>query len=269
MTNLRLQILISTFGADGLHRVAAMDLPRLAGLGYVVSCQDPDGEISDPEKILPVRDDVEVYLHADRGLGLNRSHALQHARAEFVLLADDDLRYDAAALSEAMDIMAAHPQTDVFAFRYGGPDNKVYPPAEHDLSTPIKGYNLTSFELGYRLQALRDKQLDFSPLLGVGAPYLQAAEESIFTERCLQAGLRGRFFPLTIVEHSGLTTGLRSASKPGVVRSTAAYIYVKYGHAEGFLRCLLLARRTPLPYFRALAYALQGFAYAIRHNDEL
>lgn len=41
MNTPRLQILISTFAADGLHRVAAMNLPELDGIGYIVSCQDP------------------------------------------------------------------------------------------------------------------------------------------------------------------------------------------------------------------------------------
>lgn len=269
MKALRLQILISTFGAAGLRRVSRMSLPRISGVGYVVSCQDPDGEISCPRQLLPDRADVELYIHSDRGLGLNRSHALSHACAEFVLVADDDLEYDRDSLCEALRIMESRPDTDVFAFRYSGADNKVYPPSEHDLAIPFRGYNLTSFELAYRLSALRSKNLDFSRLLGVGAPYLTAGEESVFTERCLQAGLAGRFFPLTIVHHPGLTTGLRSGSSPGVVRSIAAYIYVKYGFAEGILRSLLLAGRVPLPYFRALGYAFQGMCYAIKHKREL
>ena len=269
MNRLKLQILICTYGADGLSRVAQMNLPRLDGIGYIVSCQDPDGAIADSVGLLPPRPDVELYIHADRGLGLNRRHAMEHATAEFVLVADDDLSYDADALAEALRIMEAHDDVDIFAFRYSGADNKLYPPAEHNLATPFKGYNLTSFELAYRLSAVRAAGVTFSPLLGVGAPYLSAGEENIFTERCLQRGLRGRFFPLTIVEHPGPTTGYRLASKPGTIRSTAAFIYVKYGFAEGLLRCLLLAGRTPQPYHEALLYALQGMAYAIKHRKEL
>lgn len=269
MKELRLQILISTFGADGLRRVSEMNLPRLDGVGYIVSCQDPGRTISEPYSILAVRDDVKLFIHSDRGLGLNRSHAMASATAEFVLVADDDLRYDASALCQALAIMESHPGVDIFAFRYSGADNKLYPPDEHDLSESFKGYNLTSFELGYRLSAVRGRGVDFSPLLGVGAPYLTASEENIFTERCLQQGLRGRFFPLTIVEHPGPTTGYRLASNPGTVRSTAAFIYVKYGLAEGLARCLLLAGRVPLPYHKALLYAFQGMAYAVKHRKEL
>lgn len=269
MTALRLQILICTYGSDGLRRVAGMQLPDLPGLGYVVSCQDPDGTVGCPSAILPQRDDMELHIHADRGLGLNRRHALGHASAEFVLLADDDLCYDRDALAEAMSLMESHPELDIFAFRYSGPDCKLYPPSRHNLREPFKGYNLTSFELAFRLSAVQAAGVDFSPLLGVGAPYLRAAEESVFTERCLQAGLRGCFFPLTIVRHPGLTTGLRAAADPGVVRSTAAYIYIKYGLCEGLLRSLLLAWRTPVAYPRALVYALQGMAYAVRHRKEL
>ena len=89
MNTPRLQILISTFAADGLHRVAAMNLPELDGIGYIVSCQDPERTVSAPAAILPPRRDLKLYMHSDRGLGLNRSHALGHAEAEFVLLAED------------------------------------------------------------------------------------------------------------------------------------------------------------------------------------
>ncbi len=269
MNTPRLQILISTFAADGLHRVAAMNLPELDGIGYIVSCQDPERTVSAPAAILQPRRDLRLYMHSDRGLGLNRSHALGHAEAEFVLLADDDLQYSADGLARALQAMEEHPDTDIFAFRYSGADNKLYPPDMHDLSKPFKGYNFTSFELAFRLKAIRDRKLDFSPLTGVGAPYLTAAEESIFAERCLQQGLRGLFIPLTIVCHPGLTTGYRLASSAGFVRSTAAYIYVKYGIVSGVARCLLLAARVPLPYPRALVYALQGMAYAVKHRREL
>ena len=269
MTKARLQILICTFGTDGLHRVAAMCLPQVPQVAYIVSCQLPEGDEAQARAILSDRPDVEMYIHRDRGLGLNRRHALDHADAEFVLLDDDDLQYYAAALAEALRIMESHPCVDVFAFRYDGPDNKLYPAAEHDLSVPLRNYNLTSFELAFRLSAVRSAGLNFSALLGVGAPYLEAAEESIFTERCLQAGLRGRFFPLTICRHPGLTTGLRSAARPGVIRSTAAYIRIRYGLCQGLLRCLLLARRAPVPYFKGLLYALQGMAYSIKHNKDL
>lgn len=252
-----------------MRRVAAMELPQIAGVRYVVSCQDPDGEISRPETILPPRPDIRLFMHADRGLGLNRRHALDHADADFVLLADDDLHYYPEALAQAMKVMLSRPDLDIFAFRYDGDDNKLYPPAEHPLSQPFKGYNLTSFELAYRLSAVRDKGLNFSALTGVGAPYLKAGEETIFTERCLQAGLRGAFIPLTIVRHDGLTTGYRQASVPGVIRSTAAYIRIKHGVAEGLLRCLLLAHRVPVPYFKGLRYALQGMIYSLKHDKEL
>lgn len=269
MNSLRLQILICTFGHDGLERVRQMELPQLPELGYVVSCQDPDGTVAGPSAILPWRDDIELYFHADRGLGLNRRHAMEHAHAEFVLLGDDDLRYDADALEAALLTMKSNPDTDIFAFRYSGADCKIYPPAEHDLSVPFRNYNLTSFELAYRLKSVRANGVAFSQLLGVGAPYLTAGEENIFTERCLQKGLKGRFFPLTIVNHPGLTTGYRQASAPGTVRSTAAFIYVKYGLVEGLARCLLLAGRVPLQYHKALTYALQGMAYAVKYRKEL
>lgn len=263
-----LQVLICTFGAEGLRRVAAMALPEIEGVGYLVSCQDPSGEVGG-DGILPQRSDIQLFIHKDKGLGLNRRHAMEHATGEFVLLADDDLVYDAAALEAAMGIMKGHPGLDIFAFRYSGADDKIYPPGEHDLGTPYKNYNITSFELAFRRGAVERIGVRFSTLLGVGAPYLTAGEESVFLEWCLQAGLRGRFFPLTIVAHPGETTGFRAQTRPGVIRSTAAHIRIKYGVGEGLLRCILLARRLPVGFFKAFRYAVEGMVYSIRHDREL
>lgn len=268
MTQYTLQVLICTFGAEGLRRVAAMGLPEIDGIGYVVSCQDPAGEV-EGESILPPRGDIRLFIHRDRGLGLNRRHAMEHATAEFVLLADDDLIYDGAALASAVAIMKGHPDLDIFAFRYDGADRKVYPPTEHDLSKPYRNYNLTSFELAFRRSAVERAGVRFSPLLGVGAPYLTAGEESVFLARCLQRGLRGRFFPLTIVSHPGETTGVRQQTQPGVIRSAGAYIRIKYGICEGLLRCLLLSKRLPTGFLRNLRHALSGMLYSLRHASEL
>ena len=85
---LTLDIAIVTHRPEGIARVAAMNLPVIDGVRYVVSWQSHE-EAPVPESL--VRDDVEIHRFDGRGISLNRNHAYDHCRADIVLNADDDL----------------------------------------------------------------------------------------------------------------------------------------------------------------------------------
>ena len=86
---MKLEVLISTLGADGIRRTAAMNLPRMDEVGYLVGWQMPEGEI--PEELR--RPDIKILTKEERGLSRNRNMLLGNASAEIVLIADDDLTY--------------------------------------------------------------------------------------------------------------------------------------------------------------------------------
>ena len=94
MISPKLEVLIATFGRDGLGRVIEMNLPEVEGVRYLVCCQNPAGENLDSEAApLLRRPDISIHYFADRGSAVNRNHAFDLARAPYLLLADDDLRY--------------------------------------------------------------------------------------------------------------------------------------------------------------------------------
>lgn len=225
---LRLEVLIATFGAAGLRRVATMTLPRVDGVAYVVACQNPEGrgEALPLPEALAGRGDVRVAFTASRGLSVNRNDLLDMAAAPLVLIADDDLHYTESGLRAVVEAFDSHPDVDIAAFRYEGATGKVYPDAETDLGRRVKGYYVGSIEIAMRLQAVRRAGVRFNPLLGIGAPYAGCGEEVRFVDDALRAGLRGRFFPVTIVSHPHESTGLRPSL--AMYRGKGVTIYSHY-----------------------------------------
>lgn len=218
-----LDVAISTLGPDGIARTAAMELPRLEGVRYIVSWQT-DTPLPLPEPLQ--RPDVEVHAITGRGLSRNRNNALAHTRADVVLIADDDLSYTPGALKAVAGAFAAHPGLDFATFRYDGADHKTYPATECDLRRLPRGYFLTSFELALRRRVI-DDGIRFDERFGLGSP-LGAGEEELLLATLRRRGYRGRFFPVNITTHHGPTTGMRPASRPGAVRALGAYIGMAY-----------------------------------------
>lgn len=217
----RLQVLIATHRAPGIERVAAMQLPEVEGVRYLVSWQDCEG-LAEPDYFAQRRD-ITIYRFSGKGVSANRNNLLDHATAQYVLIADDDLVYTREQLIGALRIMEENPGTDYFSFRYDGPDNKSYPEAEASLGKLPKGFYQTAFEVGLNRNG-RARGLRFNEYFGPGAPFFTAAEDEILLYTARSTGLRCRFFPFTVCTHPALTTGSRREVSDGFYRSHGAVI---------------------------------------------
>ncbi|MBD5343898.1 MAG: glycosyltransferase family 2 protein [Bacteroides sp.] len=217
-----LEVLIPTHTPAGLDRIVAMDLPVVSGVGYVVSWQNyGDGRIPPP---LAARDDVRIVKCDRPGVSANRNNALDHARADILLIGDDDLVYTPAQLKSVISVMDRNPEVDYASFRYDGADNKTYPEAECDLGHRIpKGFNQTTFEIALRRKSPAGA-LRFNELFGPGAPVFTAAEDEIMFLTARKHHVNMRFFPITITTHPGVTTGFRAIADSGVLLSSGAVI---------------------------------------------
>lgn len=257
-----LEILISSLGAEGLARTAQMHLPALPGVSYLISLQCPGGTHPAIPPALQ-RDDLRVVYQHSIGISHNRNAALACARGEILLISDDDLNYFADGLLAIRRLFSANPGLDFATFKHVGGDRKQYPAEAFSFdSKPPKGYYLTAFELALRRSALPADQR-FSPDFGPGAPEFMANEEGIFLIDMLRCGLRGRFEPTVIVEHPGVTTGVRPATV-GVLRAQGATFRYQYGTFWGLLHVLRDFPRRPAPPLKSLVEMLRGFAHARR-----
>lgn len=264
---MNLQVLISTMGGEGIKRAAAVPVAPVPDVSYIVGWQMPEGELP----LALRRDDIRVITSFERGLSRNRNLLLDHATADVLLIADDDLEYSPERLLTVIKAFENDPALELALFRYEGADVKRYPVRESSLTEHLpKGYYVTSFEIALRRDSDAGRHR-FNVLLGLGAESLLAGEESLFVQQLLHRGARVKFFPVTIVRHEGLTTGNRPLA-PGVVRADGALIRLTYPMSWPLripLKAYRLQRNGQFPFFKAIKEMLAGIDYVHKNRIRL
>lgn len=261
-----LSVTISTMGPDGIERVAAMNLPQVSGVEYIVSWQKHD-DMPVPQSIL--RDDIKIVRTSTIGLSNNRNNAISHAIGEVILIADDDLTYRPEQLQAIIDAFRYNPDIDIASFRYNKPLLKRYPDRALPFDKLPKGYHPASIEIAFRRKlSLGVNPLKFNPSLGLGAPYLRAGEEDLFLMQAAARGYRGMYFPIEITTHNGVATGGRRATDPGVLRANGAVIAMRrpwLWPVAVLVNSLRISRAGRAPVLRAAAEMTKGAIYGLRH----
>lgn len=259
---LRLQVLVCTLGKEGLGRTAKMVLPQLDGVGYVVSCQSEPCGIPEPLQ----RDDIEIYFTPGRGLSRNRNNAFAKTRAEYALIADDDLILTSDGLLAVIETFDSNPGTDIATFRCDFPFHKSYPESETSLPAKTKGYYTTSYEIAVRMESLLRSGLRFNGNMGLGSGRFTAGEEFVFIANALEAGLSCRFFPITIVRHPGIPTGRLANPPAGALEADGVIIAMGY-RLSLLPRLLLKAWRSGGSFFSNFRHLLRGAVFQMRHPE--
>ena len=262
-----LDVLIATHGDDGLKRVTEMALPKVAGVHYVVTWQLSPKKYSTPSSLL--RDDIEIHKVDSIGSSSNHNDGIALSKAPYCLFADNDLDYTAEGLIAVIDSFRTHPDIDIATFRHSGEQVK-YPEAEVDFTERMpKCYSVATYEIAASREAIKNVRFDTN--FGIAAP-LAAVEDGLFILDCRRAGLRCRFFPITIVEHKGISTGYRKITDCRVAMAEGAYIRLAYGW-RGYPRVPLFAwrawRRNRMPLFWGICHLTRGFfsKYVALHRN--
>lgn len=268
----KLEVLVATFGAAGLRRALAREWPCVEGVRYLVCCQNPDGdELLSVAGALHDRGDTVVLFFRDRGLSVNRNHCLEAASAPYLLIMDDDLTLSAEGLRGIMETFDSRPDLDLLTVHadlaFSG--RRQLPPPGHDLARPWPWYWAISFEIALRRSSVEKAGVRFSTLAGIGAPVLGAGEENLFLHALLKKGLCGEYSGILIGCHDHETTSEREALNPAVVRAKGAVMRITRGSFPALLRLPLEARRSQMPFFRALGNLAYGYVYSIKHHKEL
>ncbi len=254
---LTLEVQISTFGKNGLDRVAKMILPKLERVSYFVSLQNPNAEcIIIPDSLK--RDDIKIVEHRSIGLSNNRNFALNNATSDIILIADDDLNYIAEGLQAVLNVFENNDDLDFATFAYTGTDEKHYPDYSFDLTKGHpKNYYISSVEIALRTDSL-PTNTRFSTLMGIGSGVFGSGEENVFVWRLINKGLQGRFFPIEIAHHEGVTTGNRKPTNL-VLRAQGAWLWIRFGWFVGYLRLIRDISRRHTSWIHALAQMTIGF----------
>lgn len=260
-----LDVIIATLGADGIARAAAMELPQIDGVRYIVSWQRSEGVEVPPEL---VRADVTILRPGSIGLSRNRNNALDHSTADIRLIADDDLGYTPEALREVVATFERRPGLDIAFFKYEGSDGKTYPAEACDLAKGMpRGYYVTSFEMAVRNRGAAGA-LRYDERFGLGAGLPLGEEEELLWRARRMGGMEIWFFPVVITRHPGLTTGSRPITDSNALRATGAVIALHYPlswPARIVLKAWRLSRRRQAPLLRALRYEFGGAVWRLHH----
>lgn len=219
-----LQVLICTYGREGIERVAKANHPQVKGVRYLVSWQMPEGDIPVPDDLN--REDFDIVKTTTRGLTRNRNIALREASAPLCLISDDDVSYSEFQLRDVIKSFSQYKNADVITFRFNtkeGPKN--YPDTSFSLHHQPKGYFASSIEIAFRREKVMESKVLFNEHFGIGAEFI-AHEEIVFIHDILKAGLTGIYLPITIAEHPSQSTRDISSDSPLFIRAKgAAFIY--------------------------------------------
>lgn len=238
----RLQVMICTFGKEGIARVTASSHPIVDGVEYLVGWQLPDGDAEIPMELIE-RPDFHIFKEKSRGLSRNRNLLLSKATAPILLISDDDVDYTSEQLIKLIDEFDRNPDYGLMTFKYDSVNSKKdYPDNEFDLDRPAKGYFPTSFEIAFRIDILR-KGILFNELFGIGAEF-PSGEEDVFLYECLKNGIKGKFVPMIICRHDGTTTSERDYMKCSYIQTKGA-VFSIIRPCSWPLRMIVHALRKP------------------------
>jgi glycosyltransferase involved in cell wall biosynthesis len=226
------QVLISCFGSS-ITKVPEVLKTIPPDVGVLIVHQDPDGTHGRYD-CLPSRDLLEVHTTRDRGLARSRNTALKLSSADIVLPTDDDVRFLPGAFTAIRAAFQSHPDGGVITFRATDSGERAYKsyrdrPFRHNLNTIRR---VSSIEIALRRNVILSWGVSWDEDFGLNARY-PGGLELAFMKNVLDAGVPAYYMPVTIVSHSGLSTGHRHTAESAFFRGAA---YAKlFGSASGFL----------------------------------
>ena len=155
-----LDILICSLN-KGIVRIDDLLLPQRKGVRYIVSYQYTDERYLElVPAALSSRVDVLVSAYKGQGLSSNRNHALELAKADLVMFADDDARLTTEAVDSILNTFEQRPQLDVAFYRastYTGKLLKKYPEVEREITSIPDDYTISTIEMVCRRESIQGK----------------------------------------------------------------------------------------------------------------
>lgn len=255
-----ISILICTID-DGINKIYLILQSYQDNVRYIVSHQYRGKKIKDIPKELIKREDVTISQIPGFGISRNRNNALSIADGDIAVIADDDVTYLPNTFQTIEEVFKNDPDLDVACFKIKTLDGenayKQYPDFSYSLNK-IRHHSISSIEIAFRPERIKEKKIFFDERFGIGNNYLPAGEETIFIHDCIKSGLKVVYYPYDIVTHTFSNTIRKlppyDNSRPRVVAAVDACknpflaIPKAFGRTIKYLPELIHNKRNPLKF---------------------
>lgn len=189
---MKLEVLISTMNTEDMSLLERMKVQTDAVV--INQCQKEE-----EERFEYLGRQIKWLSYNERGLSRSRNRALAAATGDICLIADDDVIYDEGYEEKILKAYEDYPEADVIAFqmiRTGKERQKIFR-KKVSKENWISCMKISSVEMTFKRQSIKEKGIEFNPLFGAGA-YFNNGEENIFLYDCLRKKLKILYIPVVI-----------------------------------------------------------------------
>lgn len=179
----RMEVLVATVDQQDISLAERMHLDRNALIANQCGSWDYSQTLDGR---------VRMISTDTRGVGVNRNLALQMAKADILLFADDDIAYYDGALDAVEKAFEQLPKADVIFFGIDMTRNGEVFDKRRNRVKRLHLWNSLKYgacRMAVRREAIAQKRIGFSTLFGGGCIY-GSGEDTVFIRDCFRAGLK-------------------------------------------------------------------------------
>lgn len=214
---MRLQTLISTMNQKDYDLLKRMKINSDSII--INQCQEDSKFVS-----LHEGNQISWINSNDIGLSKSRNLAIEYADADISLISDDDLEYLIDYEKIICNEFIKNPKADIIVFQVIGIEKefKKYKSKAKSIGY-ISAMKISSVEIAFRTNKVKEKMIIFDPEFGAGAKY-KMGEESIFLFECLNKGLKIYYVPIEIARlHIGSSSWFNGYNQDYLQNKGAAF----------------------------------------------
>ena len=177
---------------------------------------------------------IQIIQLKEKGLSLSRNTGLTAAKSDYILICDDDGKFEPNLFEILENAILKFPEADIYSFKTKTPDGSPYKkyqdePYHHTKRSTAK---VSSIEILIKRSWLINSKLKFDPRFGLGSNF-PTGEEFIFLTDAIQQDAKIIYIPEYIVTHPAQSSGKHFTDT--LIKSKGALFARTYGWKYPFV----------------------------------
>lgn len=256
---MNLQILISTMNKKTIDELNIKEKNILTNC-LIINQTDKNVEFTEGKN--------SMISYNEKGLSKSRNRAIENASGYICIICDDDVEYIPGFEDIILNEFDKNPNSDVITFQIKTPEGDLFKKYQdfefnHNKRSILR---VSSIEVAFKLNSIKEKNIKFDELFGLGAKYA-SGEENIFLMDCLNKGLNIKYIPKIIAIHEKESSGKTLNEK--AIYSKGALFYRLFGVKSIILNFLFIVKKFKIINFniwRATICIYKGLVDYIRER---